>query len=96
MSVVDKHMPKKVRRIRSDSKNRINDDILSEMQQRDIIHRRALNSYDSSDWVLYKAVWNRIVAKINDAKRDFVKSAITQSQYKTKRYVEGVKTVSSI
>lgn len=66
MSVVDKHMPIKERRIRSDSEKWINDDILSEMRQRDILHRRALKPRDSSDWVLYKAATNRVVAKINE------------------------------
>lgn len=39
MAVVDKHMPIKERRIRSESEKWINDDILSEMRQRDILHR---------------------------------------------------------
>lgn len=38
--------------IRSDSEKWINDDILSEVRQRDILHRRALKSRDNSDWVL--------------------------------------------
>lgn len=84
MAVVDKHMPIKERRIRSESEKWINDDILSEMRQRDILHRRALKSRGSSDWVLYKAARNRVVAKINDAKRDFVESAISQANTKPK------------
>lgn len=47
------------------------------MRQRDTIHLRALKSRDNSDWVLYKTARNRVVAKINDAKRDFVESAIS-------------------
>lgn len=57
-------IPIKERRIRSGSEKWINDDILSEMQQRDILHRRALESRDSSNWVLYKAARNRVVANL--------------------------------
>lgn len=84
MSVVDKHMPIKERRICSDSEKWKNDDILSDMRQRDILHRRALKPLDSSDWVLYKAVRNKVVAKINHAKRDFVESAISQANTEPK------------
>lgn len=59
MSVVEKDMPIKERHIRSDSEKLINDDILSKLRQRDNLHRRA----HSSDWVLYKAARNRVVAK---------------------------------
>lgn len=82
MSVVEKHMPIKKRHIRSDPEKWINDDILSEMRQRDILHRRAQKSRDSSNYVLYKATRNRVVAKNNDAKQDFVESAISQANTK--------------
>lgn len=66
MSVVDKHMPIKERRILSDSEKWINDEILSEMRQSDILHRRAPKSRDrlSSDLVLYKVARCRVVAKL--------------------------------
>lgn len=63
MSVVDKHMPIKERRILSDSEKWINE-IFSEMRQSDILHRRAPKSRDrlSSDLVLYKVARYRVVA----------------------------------
>lgn len=66
MSVVDKHMPIKERRILSDSEKWINDEIFSEMRQSDILHRRAPKSRDrlSSDLVLYKVARYRVVAKL--------------------------------
>ena len=84
MDVVDKHMPIKERRIRSDSEKWINDEILSEMRQRDILHRRVLKSRDQPDWILYKAARNRVVSKIKDAKREFVENAINQANTKPK------------
>lgn len=84
MCVVDKHMSVKERRICIDLEKWINDDILSKMRQRDILHRRALKSRDSSDWVLYKVARNKVVAKINDAKRDFAESAICQANTEPK------------
>lgn len=66
MSVVDKHMPIKERRILSDSEKWINEEIFSEMRQSDILHRRAPKSRDrlSSDLVLYKVARYRVVAKL--------------------------------
>ena len=84
MEVVDKHMPIKERRIRTDSEKWINDDILSEMRQRDYLHRKALKSLEESDWNLYKAARNRVVSKIKAAKREFVENAINQSNEKPK------------
>lgn len=86
MSVVDKHMPIKERRILSDSEKWINDEILSEMRQSDILHRRAPKSRDrlSSDLVLYKVAKIQSSCEINDAKRDLIESAISQANTKPK------------
>lgn len=54
------------------------------MQQKDSLHCRALKSRDNSDLVLNKAARNRVVAKIIDAKRDFLESVNCHTNKKIK------------
>lgn len=46
------------------------------MRQTDSLHCRALNSRDNSDLVVNKNAGNKVVAKIIDAKRDFLENVI--------------------
>lgn len=48
------------------------------MRQTDSLHCRALNSRDNSDLVFNKNARNKVVAKIIDAKRDFLENVIYQ------------------
>lgn len=52
------------------------------MRQTDSLHCRALNSRDNSDLVLNKNARNKIVAKIIDAKRDFLENVICRANKK--------------
>lgn len=54
------------------------------MRQTDSLHCRALNSRDNSDLVVNKNAGHKVVAKIIDAKRDFM-------PIKNKRNEKGVK-----
>lgn len=48
------------------------------MRQTDSLHCRALNSRDNSDLVFNKNARNKVVAKIIDAKRDFLEDVFYQ------------------
>lgn len=48
------------------------------MRQTDSLHCRALNSRDNSDLDFNKNARNKVVAKIIDAKRDFLENVIYQ------------------
>ena len=80
MSVVDKHLPFKERRIKMNSEQWINDQILSEMRHRDYLHNKALKTKSEYDWKLYTSARNRVVAIIKDAKQNFVEEAISQAE----------------
>jgi hypothetical protein len=84
MKIVDKHMPVRERRIRTDSEKWINHEVLSEMRQRDFLHRESLRSRQTSDWARYRAARNRVVKVIGDANREFVDNAINQCSDKPK------------
>lgn len=53
------------------------------MRQTDSLHCRALNSRDNSDLVFNKNARNKVVAKIIDAKRDFLENVIYPKKKKT-------------
>lgn len=55
------------------------------MRQTDSLHCRALNSRDNSDLVFNKNARNKVVAKIIDAKRDFLENVIYQKIKEMKR-----------
>lgn len=55
------------------------------MQQTDSPLCRALNSRDNSDLVFNKNTRNKVVAKIIDAKRDFLENVIYQKIKEMKR-----------
>lgn len=55
------------------------------MRQTDSLHCRALKSRDNSDLVFNKNARNKVVAKIIDAKRDFLENVIYQKIKEMKR-----------
>lgn len=72
LEIVDKHTPFKDRRIKASSEQWINDDILTEMHQRDYLNKKALQHNSDYYWKLYKRSRNLVVSKIREAKRTFV------------------------
>lgn len=52
------------------------------MRQRDSLHCRALNSRDYSDLVVNKNAGNKVVAKIIDARQDFLENVICHANKK--------------
>jgi hypothetical protein len=82
LEFVDKHIPFKERRIKASSEQWINDDILTEMHQRDYLYKKALQHNSDYYWKLYKRARNLVivVSKIREAKRTFVDEAINQAQ----------------
>ena len=49
--VVDKHIPKKVKRVRGTPSPWLNSNILNHMSTRDFLHRKAVRSSLKSDWI---------------------------------------------
>lgn len=52
------------------------------MRQTESLHCRALHSRDNSDLVVNKNAGNKVVAKIIDAKRDFLENVICHANKK--------------
>jgi hypothetical protein len=99
LEFVDKHIPFKERRIKASSEQWINDDILTEMHQRDYLYKKALQHNSDYYWKLYKRARNLVivVSKIREAKRTFVDEAINQAQTTPKDiYVDTFETIFTI
>lgn len=83
MEVVDRHMPIKEERFRSDTKKWVNEDIFEAMEQRDVLHHQALKSKKKSHWKLYNVSKVRVVAKLNAAKTKFVEETLNKTTRNT-------------
>lgn len=79
MEVVDKYMPIKKHRFRSDAEKWVNEDSLEAMKQREKLHHQALKSSRKLDWKLYNAAKVRVVAKLNAAKTEFVEESLNKT-----------------
>lgn len=77
--VVDRQRPIRYQQFCSDAGKWVNDDILKEMEKRDKLHQQALRSNVEFHWKLYGAAKNRVMAKINTAKSEFVNKALSKS-----------------
>ena len=79
-AVNDKHYPIREKH----SEKWINNTILSEMRQRDYLHRKAIKSKNEKDWHFYRAARNRVLKHINEANREFIDEAISSANSKPK------------
>jgi hypothetical protein len=70
LEFVDKHIPFKERRIKASSEQWINDDILTEMHQRDYLHKKSLQHNSDYYWKLYKRTRNLVVSKIREGGKE--------------------------
>ena len=80
--MIVKHYPIREKLIRADSERWINDTILSEMGQRDHLHRKAIKSNNEKDWHFYRAARNKVLKQINEAKSEFIDEAISSANSK--------------
>ncbi len=76
--VVDKHIPKKVKRVRATPSPWLNRDITQHMSTRDFLHRKAIRSGRTSDWDAYKTYRNKVTAMVRKSKEAHFKNNIEQ------------------
>ena len=68
-NIVDKHIPKKSKRIKANPTPWLNRDIKRHLSTRDYLHRKALKSNNSSDWDDFKAYRNKVTNIIRKARK---------------------------
>ena len=76
--VVDKHIPKKVKRVRGTPSPWLNSNILNHMSTRDFLHRKAIRSSLKSDWDTYKSYRNKVTLMIRKSKEYYFKNTVQQ------------------
>ena len=74
--VVDKHLPKKSKRVRAASNPWLNNDIKNHMSTRDYLHRKALRSNDGRDWDEFKLYRNKVTSMVRKAKEKYCKQSV--------------------
>ena len=74
--VINKHIPKKIKRVRAAPSPWLNNDIFKHMSKRDYLHRKAIRSNDTSDWNAYKLYRNKVTTMIRKSKETYFKVAI--------------------
>ena len=70
--VVDKHLPKKFKRVRAASNPWLNNDIKNRMSIRDYLYRKALRSNDGHDWDEIKLHRNEVTSMVRKLKKSIV------------------------
>ena len=76
-NVVNKHIPKKTKRIRSSPSPWLNNTIMKQMSRRDYLHRKAVRSNIVSDWNAYKLCRNKVTSMIRECKKRHFEKTIS-------------------
>ena len=76
-SVIDRHIPKKSKRVKSAPSPWLTHNIKQKMYTRDYLHRKAIRSNDTCDWDVYKAARNQVTAMLRKAKSDYYRDKIS-------------------
>ena len=84
-NIIDKHIPKKSKRIKANPTPWFNRDIKRHLSTRDYLHRKALKSNNSSDWVDFKAYRNKVTNIIRKAKEDYCKQTVSSCSGDSKK-----------
>ena len=84
-NIIDKHIPKKSKRIKANPTPWLNRDIKRHLSTRDYLHRKALKSNNSSDWVDFKAYRNKVTNIIRKAKEDYCKQTVSSCSGDSKK-----------
>ena len=84
-TIVDKHVPKKSKRVKAKPTPWLNRNITSHMSTRDYLHRKAIQSNEVSDWDAYKAYRNKVTGMIRRAKENYCKQSVSQCSNDSKK-----------
>ncbi len=74
--VVNKHIPKKTKRVRSAPSPWLNNIIIKQMSRRDYLHRKAVRSNSVSDWSAYKLCRNKVTGMMRESKKRYFEKSI--------------------
>lgn len=83
--VVDKHIPKKSKRVKAAPTPWLNKDIKQQMSRRDFLHRKATRSKNKSDWDEYKLCRNKVTNMVRQAKEEFYKHSVSECAGNSKK-----------
>lgn len=79
LSVVDKHAPLRIKRVRAFKSPWITPLLKQRMHERDVLKLKAIRSNDSIDWSVYKKCRNSVNIEIGQAKELYYKNAFHEN-----------------
>ena len=83
--VVDKHIPKKCKRVKAAPAAWLTRGIKKLMSRRDYLHRKAVKSNSSSDWDEYKKCRNMVTKMIREEKQTYCKQSVSDNVGNSKK-----------
>ena len=80
MEIANKHAPFMTMRIRFSSLPWLNENIRNLIKERDFHHKKAQKSGSCDDWATYRAIGNKVVSQIHNAKRNYYSNLIEENK----------------
>jgi len=91
--VVDKHIPKKCKRVKVAPAPWLTRNVKKLMSKRDYLHRKALKSNDNSDWDNYKKCRNLVTKTIRDEKQTYCRQNVSDNIGNSKKMWNALQNV---
>ena len=85
LSVVDKHAPIRMKRVRSSERPWVTPQLKKYMYERDKLKKKATITNDPFDWTNFKSFRNQVNSKIKNAKEMYYKSAFKHSSRSSRK-----------
>lgn len=91
--VVQKHVPKKVKRVKGTYSPWLSGSIKKHMSTRDFLHRKAIRTGLKSDWDLYKNRRNYVTTLVRNCKENYFRDTIHKSSSNSRNLWKGLKEI---
>ena len=91
--VVNRHAPMKERKVRSKSAPWINDNILSQIHDKDYHHKKYIKERNPQLWQNYKHARNKLTSTIKSAKADYYATILEENKYNPQNVWKTIKSL---
>ena len=92
----DLHAPYKDMKIREDTPQWINKDLLSEINQKDFLFSKAKKFPTEENWEAFKQKKNEVKKLLSSAKEEFVKGKLEEHEANPRKFLRTINDISGI
>ena len=93
---VNEHCPYRNVKIREDTPQWINKEILSEIKHKDYLYNKAKKSGANEDWTLFKQKKNEVKKLLSTAKENFVKDKLEECESNPRKFWRTINNISGL